>query len=74
MSDELPIGPIIGAAVGLAAIAGTVKLTKYLLDDSKEEKQKIQTRKRVVSPSITSNNDNDRVQRGLNKMLYGGRQ
>lgn len=74
MSDN-PIGPLVGAAVGLAAVGLTAKITKDILESSKEEKAKqVQPRKRVVARPITSNNDMDRVERGLNKMLYGGRQ
>jgi len=66
MSDN-PIGPLVGAAVGLAAVGLTAKITKDILDSSKEEKQN--PRKRVTSPRLTNNTDNDRVERGLNKML-----
>lgn len=71
MSDN-PIGPLVGAAVGLAAIGLTAKITKDILESSKEEKQKqqVQSRKRIVAPRVTNNTDNDRVERGLNKMLY----
>lgn len=73
MSEDIPLGPIIGTAIGLGLLAGAVKVTKDILESSKEEKEK-QSRKRVVAKPITSNNDMDRVERGLNKMLYGGRQ
>lgn len=67
MSDN-PIGPLVGAAIGLAALGATVKITKDLLADSKEEKKKQQRRQLKPNP-LTTNNDNDRVERGLNKML-----
>ena len=35
----IPIGPIIGAAVGLGILAATVKITKDAFDRSKESEQ-----------------------------------
>lgn len=70
MSDNpIPIGPIVGAAVGLGIMAGAVKITRDVLDASKEEKAKQQARKKIRAPALTTNNDMDRVERGLNKML-----
>lgn len=66
MSDS-PIGPIIGAGLGLLALGATVQITKSILDQTKEQSQ---PRKKITPKPLTTNTDTDRVQRGLEKMLY----
>ena len=61
MSDDIPIGPIIGTAIGLGLLAGAVKITRDILKDKREEDNKIKYREPIEQIDI--------VQRGLNKML-----
>ena len=53
MTDEIPIGPIIGVAVGLGILGATVAISKSILDRSKEDSQS-RPRKRMVvkAPSM----------------------
>jgi len=44
MSEDFPIGPIVGAAVGLGILAATVKITKDALDNKERE----QPRRKVL--------------------------
>lgn len=70
MSDNpIPIGPIVGAAVGLGILGATLGITKKYFDQAKEEK--VPARKNPVIKPITSGTQRGSwdVDRSIEKML-----
>lgn len=71
MTDQqIPIGPIVGAAVGLGMLAGAVKITRDLLDKEHEKAHQHKRYGYTEKYERTPRAEGDTINRGLDKMLY----